>query len=58
MNRHFEYDIQQRTAEGWETVNCESTFPDAKKSVLEYRANQPEYAYRIKRVRVETVGNE
>lgn len=47
------WDIQQRTSQGWETVNCEATLSEAKKSVKEYRENQPEFPVRIRRERKE-----
>lgn len=50
-----EYDIEQRTTEGWEIVNSEATRRDAQRSAREYRENQPEFAVRIvkRRVRVQ-----
>lgn len=47
-----EIDIQQLTAEGWETVHTEETWREAKARVREYRENQPEYPVRLKTVRV------
>jgi len=36
-----EYDIQQLTAEGWETVCTVETWYEAQKRVKEYRTKQP-----------------
>jgi hypothetical protein len=46
-----EFNIQMRTCEGWETVNCEATHRAARLSKHLYEAEQPG-AYRIKRERV------
>jgi hypothetical protein len=46
-----EFDIQQRTLEGWETVNCEATRRAARLSMHLYQENQPG-VYRIKRNKV------
>jgi hypothetical protein len=48
----FDYDIQQHTSEGWETVSSEATYKAACKAVTEYRDNQPELAVRLKRTKV------
>lgn len=47
------WDIQQYTGPeyGWESVNAEDTWTDAKRSLKEYRENQPEYAVRARRKR-------
>lgn len=45
----YEYDIEVKTRYGWELVNCEPTFPEAKRSIAEYRENMPDL-YRIKKV--------
>lgn len=42
------YSIQQFTAQGWEEVNAEDTREDAKRSLREYRENQPEFPARFK----------
>ena len=48
----YEYQIQMWTGKryGWECVNTECAREDAKRSIREYRDNQPG-AYRIRRVR-------
>ena len=33
-----EYQIHQLTSYGWEEVNCETTWKDARRSLKEYRA--------------------
>lgn len=47
------WDIQQYTGPeyGWESVNTEETWKDAKRSLREYRDNQPEYPVRARRKR-------
>jgi hypothetical protein len=47
------WSIQQYTGGqyGWEEVNAEDTWPDAQRSLREYRENQPEYPVRAKRKR-------
>ena len=47
-----EYQIHQRTECGWEEVFAEDTRAEAKKRLAEYRANQPEYAAKMVKVRV------
>jgi len=47
-----EWEIQQRTECGWETVCTEESYTEAKARVREYRENQPEYPVRRKLVRV------
>ena len=47
-----EYRIHQRTECGWEEVFAEDTRAEAKKRLAEYRANQPEYAAKMVKVRV------
>jgi hypothetical protein len=46
-----EFDVQMLTESGWEVVNCEPSWAAAKKSVNEYRDNQPG-TYRIVKHRV------
>jgi len=47
------WSIQQWTGSqyGWEEVNAEDTWKDAKRSLAEYRENQPEYLVRARRKR-------
>ena len=47
-----EYDIQMwdPIAHCWDVVNCETSLQDAKRSLQEYRENQPEYQFRVRRV--------
>lgn len=47
-----EFDIQQFTSEGWETVSCEPTSKLARQIRLDYQKNQPEYPVRIRKRRV------
>lgn len=47
-----EWDIEQKTSEGWEVVTSEVTATDARRCVREYRDNQPEYPVRAKKRRV------
>lgn len=45
------WDVQQRTAQGWETVTSETTYKEARDRQREYRENQPEFTVRIKLVK-------
>lgn len=47
------WSVQQWTGSqyGWEEVNAEDTWKDAKRSLAEYRENQPEYPVRARRKR-------
>jgi hypothetical protein len=47
------WSIQQYTGAEykWEEVNAEDTWKDAKRSLREYRENQPEYPVRARRKR-------
>ena len=47
------WSIQQYTGRqyGWEEVNAEDSWKDAKRSLSEYRDNQPEYPVRARRKR-------
>jgi len=47
-----EYQIWQNLYGAWEEVSCCSTFKDARREIKEYRENQPEFAVKIKKVRV------
>lgn len=47
-----EFQIHQFLDGQWEEVSCCSTRKDAKEEIKEYRANQPEYPVKIKKVRV------
>jgi len=49
---HDEWDIQQCFDGQWETVNTELTWEDKRRSVREYRDNQPEYPVRSVKRRV------
>jgi DNA-binding sugar fermentation-stimulating protein len=49
-----EYEIQMHTSEGWECVNTETTSRDARRSIKEYRENQPG-SYKIVKKRVKKV---
>ena len=40
------WDIEQLTPQGWEVVNSEETNADRRRSIKEYRDNQPEYPVR------------
>jgi len=49
-----EYQIRQYTGPqyGWEEVTSEANRAEAKKSLREYRENQPEYPVKIVKVRI------
>ncbi len=47
-----EYEIQQYTCQGWETVCSEDTYKEARLRFNEYRENQPEYLTQIVKRRV------
>jgi len=47
-----EFVIEQFTAWGWELATTETSWRDARRCVREYRANQPEYPVRWRKVRV------
>ena len=47
-----EFDIEQFCYGSWEVVNTETTREDARRSLREYRENQPEYPARIRKHRV------
>jgi hypothetical protein len=45
------WSIQQHTSEGWEEVTAAETWKEARTTLKEYRANQPEYPVRARRKR-------
>jgi len=45
------WDIEQHTGYGWEVVNAEETWKDAKRSLKEYRENQPMFGVRARKRR-------
>ena len=49
-----EYVVQGNYGSGWEDVNANETLHDGKRSVKEYRENEPQYSHRLikRRVRV------
>jgi hypothetical protein len=47
-----EYEIEQKTCQGWEVVCSEDDPAEARQRRKEYRENQPEYPVRIKKRRV------
>lgn len=47
-----EFNIEGDYGEGYEVVNCEATRWAAKKSIKEYRANEPGISFRIKKKRI------
>lgn len=49
---HDEYDIEQFVCGSWEVVNTETSREDARRSLREYRDNQPEYPARIRKHQV------
>lgn len=53
MSVTFEYEIQGLYDEhyGFETVTTEDNPEDAQAMLATYRANEPEYRFRVKRVR-------
>lgn len=50
-----EFDVEQKTCQGWEVVCTEDTRREAIECVKEYRMNQPEYPvrYRGRRIKIE-----
>lgn len=52
-----EYQIHQKTGEGWEEVNAEPTRKLAVQSRREYRENQPEFPVKIVKKRVPIKGS-
>lgn len=50
----FEFEVQTNYGygHGWEVTVTESTKAEAEARLAEYRANQPEYPHRVRRVRV------
>lgn len=50
---HFEYEVQQLSpGYGWEMVTTERQYTEARARLAEYRENQPEFRYRVQRVRI------
>lgn len=47
----IEYEVQGNYSFGWEMVTCENNFIEAKKRLKEYRENEPNISFRIKRVK-------
>lgn len=45
------WDIQIWTGSEWETCNSEDTWKDTRRSLKEYRTNDPDHSYRAKRCR-------
>ena len=45
------WDIEQLVYGSWEVVNAEDSWKDARRSLKEYRENQPEYPVRARRKR-------
>lgn len=52
----YEWEIQGDYGQGWETVTTESYWLDAKAQLATYRAEEPDYPHRARRVRVEQPG--
>lgn len=50
MSDSYPYEVQMLTAQGWECVCAEATRAEAIATRDEYRANDPDNAYRYKRV--------
>lgn len=48
----FEFEIQGYFCGAWECANTETTRRDARRSLREYRENDPTHSYRIQRRRV------
>lgn len=44
---YYGFNICQRTSQGWEVVNFETTYRAARRSLKEYQDNQPEYPARM-----------
>jgi hypothetical protein len=53
-----EYQIHQKTEEGWEEVCAESTWKEARQTLKEYRENQPEYPVKSVKKRVPVIPSE
>lgn len=51
----YEYDIEADYGNGYEHTHTVETRAEAVQSIKEYRANAPQYPYRIKRVRAEPI---
>jgi hypothetical protein len=51
-----EWDIEQKTCQGWEVVCSEDSPSAALARRTEYRENQPEYPVRVKKRRVRIEG--
>jgi hypothetical protein len=45
------WEIEQSVCGSWEPVNAEETWREAKRSLREYRENQPEYPVRARKRR-------
>ena len=43
-----EYIICGNYGQGWEEVNTEMTMEDARRSLKEYRENEPQYIHKLK----------
>lgn len=48
----YEFDILGNYGYGWEVVTCEATREEALQRLKEYNENEPQYAHKIKRVKV------
>jgi hypothetical protein len=49
----LDYEIQGNYKFGWEMVTTETNFIEAKKRLREYRDNEPNISFRIKRIKSE-----
>lgn len=45
------FDVEQYTPEGWECVTGATNRKEARQFMKEYKENQPEYSYRIRKYR-------
>lgn len=49
----LEYEVQGYYSFGWEMVTTETNFAEAKKRLKEYKDNEPNISFRIKRIKSE-----
>ena len=51
---NVEYEIQGDYGYGWEPVAVEDTLDEARETAKLYRENETKYAFRIRRVKIES----
>lgn len=47
-----EWQILGKYGYGWEVVTTESSLVDAKRTIKEYRTNERQYGFKLKKIRV------